>query len=368
MKVSFIFFFLLFSDIITKTRIYYYDKCDPSYTSFIDAIKSVGIKGSSTLHIKGIAKLNSVQEEDFIYVKNWYPFELYFDPKVNDYLLNLLKNGKLISYIDNYLPLEEIKRNFEVIDDFYETKNVLSIMCSYILENSDMKSPFIAAILGILDYTKNFGIFHYCDRKPEFFGKSVLDISLKELKELNPKSASIGCFEWKDEDAQKLIQLYLEESKGNDKLDINQIALAEAKMIVNDYLNNKKRKNKYDKWNDIIEWKDEQFYDHPAKYYALGFTDLYDSCRAWCPSDTTIDKIYNIIIESKKDSEQKKSKIIKLKEKVYKLTKNLFGVEISYTKELEVANINLPYGEISIKIFNDIKFEKKRNYQIYYRK
>ena len=30
-------------------------------------------------------------------------------------------------------------------------------MCQYFLEKSYMKTPFIAAVLGILDYTKNFG-------------------------------------------------------------------------------------------------------------------------------------------------------------------------------------------------------------------
>lgn len=356
MKVLLIFIFLLIFDVFSK--IYYYDKCDPSYTSFMDAIKSVGVKPRLILYIKSIAKLNSVQKEDFIYIEDYYPLKLYFDPKVNDYLLNLLKKGELISYIDNYLPIEEIKRNFENTDDFYENKNILSIMCQYFLEKSYMKTPFIAAVLGILDYTKNFGRFQYCRGKPEFFGKSVSDFSLKDLEELNANECSIGCLEWEKDDAKKLIQLYLEESKGSEKLNIDHIALAEAKMIVNDSLNNEKRKGEYDKWNDIIEWKNEKYYNHPAKYYALYFTGLYSSCRAWCPDNGTIDKIYKIMTYSMDNSEQK-NKIVELKEKIYKLTKDLFGVEITYTKELEVAKINLPSGEISLKIFHDIKFEKK---------
>ena len=70
MKVLLIFIFLLIFDVFSK--IYYYDKCDPSYTSFMDAIKSVGVKPRLILYIKSIAKLNSVQKEDFIYIEDYY--------------------------------------------------------------------------------------------------------------------------------------------------------------------------------------------------------------------------------------------------------------------------------------------------------
>ena len=357
MKVSLLFFFLLIFDVYSITRLYYYDKCDPSYTSFMDAAKSVGI-ACSTHYIENIAKLNSVQKKDFMHFEPYYPWKLYFDPEVNDYLLNLLKEGKLISYIDKYLPIEEIKRNFENADDFYGNKKVLSIMCQYLLEKSDMKSPFIAAVLGILDYTRNFGRFQYYYGKPEFKGKSVLDISLKDLKELDINKASIGCFEWKEKDAEKLIELYLEESKGSDNINMEQIALAEAKMIVHDLLYNEDKKHFYNEWNDKIEWKNERYYNPEVKVYAHYFTGLHIFCTMDCPYDKTIDKIYKIMTESKDNSEQKR-KIVELKEKVYEMTKSLFGVEITYTNELEVAKINLPFCEISLKLFNDIKYEKK---------
>ena len=44
-------------------------------------------------------------------------------------------------------------------------------MCSYFLEKSDMKTPFIAAVLGILDYTKNFGKLQYYSEESEFVGR-----------------------------------------------------------------------------------------------------------------------------------------------------------------------------------------------------
>ena len=357
MKASLLIISTLIFNVFSINKIYYYDKCDPSYKSFMDAKKSVGINGMTVFHIKSIAKLNGVQKEDFIYVQNYYPFNLYFDPEVNDYLLNLLKKGKLISYIDNYLPIEEIKRNFENTDDFYQDKNILTIMCSYFLEKSDMKTPFIAAVLGILDYTKNFGKLQYYSEESEFVGKIVSEITLKDLKELNASNYKIGCLEWKGEDAKKLLELYLEVGKQSNKLNMEQIALAEAKMIVNDLLTNEKRKRQYEAWNDIIEWKDEKYYGHSAEPYAKFFVDL-NSCWFRCPNSKTIDKIYKIITKPLDNSEQKK-KIIELKEKVFKMTKDLFGVEISYTQELEVGKIYLPYGEISIKILHDIKYEKK---------
>ena len=179
------------------------------------------------------------------------------------------------------------------------------------------------------------------------------------MKELNASQATIGCFEWKEKDAEKLIELYLEESKGSDKLNKEQMALAEAKMIVHDLLYNERKKGAYDDWNNITEWKNPRYYGHPAGCYAKYFNSFYSSsCRLGCPNEKTIDKIYKIMTESKDDSEQKR-RIAKLKEKVYEITKALFGVEISYTGELEVGTIYLPNGEISLKIFNDIKFEKK---------
>lgn len=161
MKISFIFIFSLIFNTFSETKIYYYDKCDSSYTSFIDAIKSVGVTLTKLSTLYYIAKLNSIEKEDFYYVRDYYPFKAHFDQDVNDYLLNLLKAGKLISYIDNYLPIEEIKKNFKNENDFYGTKDALMTICEYLLENSYMKAPFIAGLLAIIDHTKKFGKLEY---------------------------------------------------------------------------------------------------------------------------------------------------------------------------------------------------------------
>ena len=117
-------------------------------------------------------------------VKEKFPFDKYLCPEVDKYLLNLLKKGKLISYIDKYLPIEEIKRNFKNTDDFYQNKNILATMCSYFLKNSNMKTPFIAAILGILDYTKNFGKLQYHGEDSKFYENIVTQLEGIESKRL----------------------------------------------------------------------------------------------------------------------------------------------------------------------------------------
>lgn len=340
----------------TKTKIYYYDKCDSSFTSIIEALKSVGVTQVSVNCIKHIAKLNSIENEDLIYLNNW-SFQVYIDPEVNEYLLNLLKIGKLVSYIDNYLPIEEIKTNFLNTDDFYGRRNSLMSMCEYFLKNSYMKTPFIAVLLAILDYTNNFGKIKYCQGFENYRGKTVTEISLEDLKKLNPSKCTIGCLEWKGEEAEKLLKLYLEGSKGNNNLNIEQVTLAEAKMIVNDFLNGGKRREYYDNWNQIIEWRHPRYSDHSAEVYAKLFADINSICDCWCPKSGQVDKIYKIMTESQYSSDEK-NKIVKLKEKVYKLTKDLFGIEITFDNELETI-VNLPYGKISIKIFDNIKFEKK---------
>lgn len=55
---------------------------------------------------------------------------------LDEYLLNLLKKGKLISYIDNYLSLSQIKENFNNDSEFSETKNSLLIFYEYFIKKN----------------------------------------------------------------------------------------------------------------------------------------------------------------------------------------------------------------------------------------
>jgi len=129
----------------------------------------------------------------------------------------------------------------------------------------------------------------YYSEESEFVGKIVSEITLKDLKELNASNYKIGCLEWKGEDAKKLLELYLEVGKQSNKLNMEQIALAEAKMIVNDLLTNEKRKRQYEKWNDIIEWKDEK--------YLLPV--LQNDTLLYSLEDTFDDEVLDIELETK---------------------------------------------------------------------
>ena len=98
--------FILFLSAFSKNKIYFYKKCDSSYTSLTKALESIGVY-PCLKYVLQIAKLNSIDYPDTI--DNNYNFG---DPILDEYLLNLLKNGELISYIDNFISIGQIKENF----------------------------------------------------------------------------------------------------------------------------------------------------------------------------------------------------------------------------------------------------------------
>ena len=120
--------FIMFLSVFCKTRLYFFKKCDSSYTSFKDALNSIGVRPCLEYVLK-IAKYNSVNYPDKM--DSNYNFG---DPVLDEYLLNLLKNGKLISYIDNYLSLSQIKENLDNDSEFSETKNSLLIFYDYFIK------------------------------------------------------------------------------------------------------------------------------------------------------------------------------------------------------------------------------------------
>lgn len=83
-------------------------------------------------------------------------------------------------------------------------------------------------------------------------------------KELNVEKCKIGCLNWKEEKAKKLMNLYLEESNGNDEITIEQVILAESKMIANEL----KTSSTYEDWNNRTEYKNWR-YDNFSKNFCL---------------------------------------------------------------------------------------------------
>lgn len=151
--------FILFLSAFSKNKIYFYKKCDSSYTSLTKALESIGVY-PCLKYVLQIAKLNSIDYPDTI--DNNYNFG---DPILDEYLLNLLKNVELISYIDNFISIGQIKENFNNYVEFSETKNALIIMSEYFIEKTDIKSPFMTALLALINYSNNFGIIYIIQEK-----------------------------------------------------------------------------------------------------------------------------------------------------------------------------------------------------------
>ena len=333
---------IMFLSVFCKTKLYFFEKCDSSYTSFKNALNSIGVLPCLKYVLK-IAKYNSVNYPD----KMDYNYN-FGDPVLDEYLLNLLKNGKLISYIDSYLSLSQIKENFNNESEFSETKNSLLIFYEYFIKKTDIKSPFIAGLLTVIHHYNNFGKINFFSGE----SKSIMDIPKEEWTKLS-NIKTLGCLNWKDEKINNLINLYLEESKGNDKITMNQIILAETKMIVNQL----EKSSFYDMWNTKIEFKDKDSCEPSPKSYVIFFTRVTDlSSYAF---DNTYKKIFKIMTEINEKTENSKGSLIyKLQERVKELTKNLFGFQITFTDDY-TAYIILPNGKLEIKLFTNIKIEKE---------
>ena len=276
-------------------KIYYYEKCKSTYTEVDEALMSIGVYPRSS-YKEHIANLNGFP--DFHLNKNIYdPIEI--PPEIDNQLLNLLKEGKLISYIDYYLPLSEIEKNFKKAKGLSEIKDELKIMCLYFLENSEIKTPFIAALLANINELKGFGKLRDFSEESEFYNKIVTEISLKKLKEFSFKKSSskIGCLSWKDQKADDLVELYLDETNGNEKIEIEYVVIAEARMIIKELIFNKK--SLYYDWSNRTECRNMLYFNSSADVFANIYASNYGL------EDNEISKkIYKIMTESENDSQE----------------------------------------------------------------
>lgn len=87
-------------------------------------------------------------------------------------------------------------------------------MCEFILEKTDIKTPYIAALLGLINYSDYCGMY-ITDTWSYMLGgekfKSVSDISLMELNDMDTSFMEIGCLRWfSDKTIKALINYYLE--------------------------------------------------------------------------------------------------------------------------------------------------------------
>ena len=135
-----------------------------------------------------------------------------------------------------------------------------------------MKGTFVAELLIRLYYNKYYGKYI-----PDIFSfsqevKNVSNISLKELNDMDTFRIEIGSLKWSDDKAKKVIQYYIEESNGNDKINEEQIILAEARMMEYEL-----KKGDYCIWNDKIEFKSYfcQNQNESPKVYVNFYTGMY---------------------------------------------------------------------------------------------
>ena len=348
MKTFFVITFNLIVLSFSNQKIYYYEKCQSTYTKLDEALYSIGVYPSPN-YKKHIANLNGIP--DYTFTQNIFG-DIETSPELDNQLLSLLKEGKLISYIDYYLPFSEIEKNFKKAKGLSEIKDELKIMCLYFLEKSEIKTPFIAALLANINELKGFGKLKDFSEESEFYNKIVTEISLKKLKEFSFKKSSskIGCLSWKDQKADDLVELYLDETNGNEKIEIEYVVIAEARMIIKELIFNKK--SLYYDWSNRTECRNMLYFNSSADVFANIYASNYGL------EDNEISKkIYKIMTESENDS-QELYILSEMKKRVEKLTKDLFGFELIFSNDYE-ETILFPNGKLIITLFNRLKIEKK---------
>lgn len=270
--------------------IIYYPACDSSYTSLIDALKSIG-EDSSMSNRKIIAKLNGISDYTGTAAQNIE-------------LLNKLKEGVLIKsissgettleteiketqYINNDVfiitPFQTIYNQSKInnmIQKLKENKNKLIqketlIIMGSVLLNYGYELAFVSGILGNIDHEGQIGLFEDSNYKNEstmpnylkymndnynyhikYALKFIFDFSLFEIKalleELEKKNFTgrfgLGCVQWTGSRTLNLVNYYLKESGNREYITFDQACAAESKLIIYELANVEEFKNIYSNW------------------------------------------------------------------------------------------------------------------------
>lgn len=248
--VLFLFFTFLLNECIAIT---YYPKCASSYTSIVEALKSIGVD-SSMDNRKKIAALNG------------YP-NYSGTASQNISLLNKLKNGKLIKSnsdpdpgpnTSTTLMMNRLKKSSS-----YSAKKDTLVAMGTVLLDSGYQPAFVAGILGNIVAEGSVGKFEssnyvshpelepqylkYMDSiysyRTKYSGKFVTEVSLSELSNLMAKlqesswkkgKFGLGCIQWTGGRTKNLVDLYVKYANGKDKITLEEATKAEGKMIGNE--------------------------------------------------------------------------------------------------------------------------------------
>jgi hypothetical protein len=168
------------------------------------------------------------------------------------------------------------------------------------------------------------------------------------LKEFSFKTSNskIGCLSWESQKADDLVELYLNETNGNEKIEMEYVVIAETKMIIKELI--LKKESLYYDWSNRTECRNMLYFNGSAEAFAYVYTSNYD--RKYKEISQTI---FKIMTESENDS-QEKYELSEMKKRVEKLTKDLFGFEIIFTNDYE-GTILFPNGKLTFTIFNNLK-------------
>ena len=237
----------------------YFPACKESLKSIKDAFDSIN-EDSSFNNRKKIAILNGIEDYKGT-------------PEQNIELLNKLKQGKLLKSAganssgsgsgSGSGSLEQKIKNIENSNEFGNKKKAMVIIGNILLKKG-YETGFVAGILANLYHEGNFGFFEssfyksHPEAKPRYFkemeklgygydekysSKCVTDVSLLELKNLLDKlekdkwekgKFGLGCFQWTGGRTKNLVNFYLKENDGKDKITIEQVISAETKFVLNE--------------------------------------------------------------------------------------------------------------------------------------
>ena len=171
-------------------------------------------------------------------------------------------------------PRNEINK-IQNSGQFGEKTKALVIIGNILYDNG-YETAFIAGILANIKHEGNFGFFESSkyiknpNKKPKYLkimdgqynydknysGKYIYDLSLKELKEMCDKlkkdkwqkgKFGLGIIQWTGERTSTLVDFYLAEAKGADKISLDQVISAEGKMMIHELKSNS-YKSIYDNW------------------------------------------------------------------------------------------------------------------------
>ena len=184
---------------------------------------------------------------------------------VSFFILNMIYTYNYNSFLSDSLELsaQEIIKNLKESNEFKERKDLLINVAEEFL-NLKYEVPFVSGILGNIVHEGSYGLFedstytgNNLKNKPNYLkimdekydynkkysAKNIINVNLKEINNLLEKlkekkwtegKFGLGCVQWTGERTYNLVKLYLKQNGGKEKIDMNQVILAENKMILNE--------------------------------------------------------------------------------------------------------------------------------------